>query len=156
MKAALVKVAEIIFKRKIWGRIGLVLLLGLTIASIFLVLMNDFLSERYWGLYLILVLGWLVNSGFVFERMAKSEGWMVDGERCMIDYERWAEPLVFHITTVMFFIPLCGLIILNPFAAKYYIPDWLEVLMIIDVVIIQVIIFIDGFCLNKERTRERT
>lgn len=155
MTADLTKIAELIFRRRIWGLIGRVLLLGLIFSALFSVLMNDFLSEPCWALYLIFTLSWFINLGFVFEEMVKSEGWMVNGERYMVDYARWAEPLVFHFATVVFFLLLCGLIILNLSAGKYYIPDWLAGLMIIDTIVLQIIIFVDGFCLNKERIRNQ-
>lgn len=145
MKADLAEMADVIFKRKIWGWIGRILLIALAVAIIVLVLMNDFLSERFWGLYLMLALVCFVNLALIFVTMISGD--------VMVNDKDSPNPLAFHSLAVFAFLILWGLMILNPLPIKFVFPDWLEGLMKIDIVILYTIIFVDGISLYRERTR---
>ncbi|KKS44006.1 MAG: hypothetical protein UV05_C0014G0006 [candidate division CPR1 bacterium GW2011_GWA2_42_17] len=147
MKSALARAAEVIFRRKIWGWVGRILLIALTVTIIVLVLTNDFLSERFWIIYFMLALTCFFNLALVFVIMI-SDDIAVNGKDS-------TNPLMFHSLAILAFLALWGLMILNPLPVKSAFLDWLVGLMKIDVVILYVIIFVDGIYLYRGRTRNQ-
>ena len=146
MKSALARVVEIIFRRKIWGWVGRVLLIALVVVTIVLALVNDFSSERFWIIYFMLALVCFVNLNLVFVMMISGD--------VMVNDKDSTNLLTFHSLAMLAFLALWGLMILNPLPVKSVFPDWLEGLMKIDVVILYVIIFVDGIYLYRGRTRD--